>query len=217
MTDTVVAIHHPPRTMDVLADALVTLTEHIANKDPDREVSGFLGGRFGYGANWSSAVFDMRPYCWDDCDCGQEQARDAVTPHYPKEGLRTRARLRQYYRACEAIERELPCKPTCCRVLPNFRHHTSGLEVRWYKYIGRGMEVLGSADVAAILAECITDVAAPPFKPWEPEPITEETIARWNAEMDALLASGAVQMFEIGGDEDRPSGGRPFSDDDIPF
>lgn len=202
-----ITIHHPARTMDDLADALVTLTEHIVNKDPDREISGFLGGRFGYGARWSSSVFDMRPYCWDECDCGQEQARDARSPHYVKKGLRTRARVRRYMREWEALERELPCKPTCCRVLPNFRHHATGLEVRWYKYIGRSMEVEGAGDVAAILAECIADVAAPPFKPWVPEPITEETIARWNAEMDAMLESGALQIVEFGGP----------ADDDIPF
>jgi hypothetical protein len=31
--------------------------------------------------------------------------------------------------------------PTCRIVLPNFRHKASGVSVRWYKYIGRGMEV----------------------------------------------------------------------------
>lgn len=31
--------------------------------------------------------------------------------------------------------------PECPIVLPNFRHLPSGMEVRWYKYIGRGMSV----------------------------------------------------------------------------
>lgn len=29
---------------------------------------------------------------------------------------------------------------TCCIAVPNFHHKPSGLEVRWYKYMGRGME-----------------------------------------------------------------------------
>ncbi|TAJ89753.1 hypothetical protein [Reyranella sp.] len=208
--DTII-IHHPARTMDELADALVTLTEHVVNKSPDREVNGFLGGRFGYGANWSSAAFDMRPYNWDECDCGQAQARDARAPHYVKKGLRTRARIRRYMREWEALERDLPCKPTCCRVLPNFRHHASGLEVRWYKYIGRGMETTGcdTPDVAAILAECIADVAAPPFKPWTPPPITEEMMDRWLKECDELLAASE--------DLAEADDGGPWADDDIPF
>jgi len=31
--------------------------------------------------------------------------------------------------------------PICPIVVPNFRHFASGIEVRWYKYVGRGMSV----------------------------------------------------------------------------
>jgi len=50
--------------------------------------------------------------------------------------------------------------PTCALELPNFRHHASGLEVRWYKWIGRDTETIGKApDLAAMFAECMNDVA----------------------------------------------------------
>jgi hypothetical protein len=39
----------------------------------------------------------------------------------------------------------------CPTNLPNFKHNASGLEVRWYKYIGRSMEV--SRDVTFV--ECL--------------------------------------------------------------
>jgi hypothetical protein len=43
---------------------------------------------------------------------------------------------------------------------PNFRHPPSGIEVRWYKYIGRGMSADRGQpdDWAAIVAECIAAV-----------------------------------------------------------
>lgn len=47
--------------------------------------------------------------------------------------------------------------PQCRIVLPNFRHYASGLEIEWYKYIGRGMESnqdLTRREWNAILDEC---------------------------------------------------------------
>lgn len=44
---------------------------------------------------------------------------------------------------------------------PNFRHYESGLEIRWYKYIGRGMEVnkdVSPAEWPIILVECINSL-----------------------------------------------------------
>lgn len=41
---------------------------------------------------------------------------------------------------------------------PNFHHKPSGLKVRWYKYIGRGMEITGDVDiedVSDILIDCL--------------------------------------------------------------
>ena len=41
---------------------------------------------------------------------------------------------------------------------PNFLHKPSGSEVRWYKYIGRGMETKISGDWRKIISECIESV-----------------------------------------------------------
>jgi len=46
---------------------------------------------------------------------------------------------------------------------PNFQHYESGFEVRWYKYIGRGMELnknLNAAEWPLILLECANSVFA---------------------------------------------------------
>lgn len=47
---------------------------------------------------------------------------------------------------------------------PNFRHKQSGLEVRWYKWIGRDMQVLNPnhADLAAVFRECVESLVTPP-------------------------------------------------------
>lgn len=48
--------------------------------------------------------------------------------------------------------------PWCYHGAPNFVHHASGLEVNWYKYIGRSMEIseaLGALEIATIIKECL--------------------------------------------------------------
>ena len=39
--------------------------------------------------------------------------------------------------------------------LPNFRHYKSGLQIRWYKYIGRGMSTNGT-----VCPKCFIDIFA---------------------------------------------------------
>lgn len=48
-------------------------------------------------------------------------------------------------------------KPTCSLELPNFRHKVTGLEVRWYKWIGRDTELKGEAgvDIARVIRQCM--------------------------------------------------------------
>lgn len=55
---------------------------------------------------------------------------------------------------------------TCAVELPNFLHKPSGLEVRWYKYIGRGMDVRGAApaNLGALIDECVASLPSPPDK-----------------------------------------------------
>lgn len=240
-------IHHPRRKRTDLADALTTITEHLHHKNADAVAHGILGGAFGYGGEWNSPVFEMRPFCWGDCDCGSEEreaAWSAAHKHaedcYQKELTRERVaaggKIDPRYttfdriewpegwssdyqrRKEEAIYRKLCEKhgfdysdggyamhcscghraafgawveknghtPTCCLELPNFRHKASGLEVRWYKYIGRDMEVKGSGNVTKILAECLADIAAPPFEPYKPEPIPDEVFMEWAEESRAM-------------------------------
>jgi len=47
---------------------------------------------------------------------------------------------------------------------PNFRHKELGLAVRWYKYIGRGMEIsnpnhLNATGVARVILECLDSLS----------------------------------------------------------
>ncbi len=51
-------------------------------------------------------------------------------------------------------------RPTCSLELPNFLHKRTGLEVRWYKWIGRGMEVKNAdgVDLQAVFAECLASL-----------------------------------------------------------
>ena len=53
--------------------------------------------------------------------------------------------------------KENPHDPNCGYVAPNFKHLKTGAEVRWYKYIGRGMELgteLSKSEWRAIFNEC---------------------------------------------------------------
>ena len=51
-------------------------------------------------------------------------------------------------------------RQTCALELPNFRHKASGLEVRWYKWIGRDMEIVSPSapNYQAIFAECLASL-----------------------------------------------------------
>ena len=70
-----------------------------------------------YGTNFENDVFSMKTQYWGDCTCS---AMD-TGPDEP----------------------ERDCEATCPMALPNFRFKPTGFEVRWYKYIGRGMEIAG--------------------------------------------------------------------------
>jgi hypothetical protein len=51
--------------------------------------------------------------------------------------------------------------PTCSLELPNFRHHASGFEVRWYKWIGRDNETINQpANLTPIFNDCLADIRA---------------------------------------------------------
>lgn len=71
-----------------------------------------------------------------------------------------------YETECAAWYKEHPHEATCptwLYNLPNFRHHASGFEVRWYKWIGRDTEIsrdITGAEWAAILDACVASLPA---------------------------------------------------------
>lgn len=49
----------------------------------------------------------------------------------------------------------------CKLFLPNFKHYASGLEISWYKYIGRGMEAnldMPYLDWLYVVSECLVSI-----------------------------------------------------------
>ena len=48
--------------------------------------------------------------------------------------------------------------PECGVVAPNFRHHPTGSEVRWYKHIGRSMELDIHAQWEEIINDCLSSL-----------------------------------------------------------
>src|SRR5262245_54969257 len=85
MMDIEIIVPRSADETDQLDFGLVSLTQAIAQLDPDLVAHGFLGGEFGYGAHWENDVFLMHPYCWcekDDCPwcCGCDCPGDSF--HY---------------------------------------------------------------------------------------------------------------------------------------
>lgn len=157
---------------------------------------GFLGGEWGYGAEYIGTTFRMHPFWWGDCGCGfddREAAWDAAHPHtatcYQSELVRAGWPEADIDLGAFAVARGLPAygcavhctcgqdlarqewhaenghHPDCPVERPNFAHPASGVQVRWYKYIGRGMELAGvtAATWAQAIADATAEVDALPF------------------------------------------------------
>jgi hypothetical protein len=55
---------------------------------------------------------------------------------------------------------DLGHRPTCAVMLPNFLYKPTGLEVRWYKWIGRDNEVNGDpGDLTEMIEHCVSSLA----------------------------------------------------------
>ncbi|MGK3981214.1 hypothetical protein WMF38_56985 [Sorangium sp. So ce118] len=68
----------------------------------------------------------------------------------------------QQWEAFDATSRH---DDACPEVVPNFRHKRSGLDVRWYKWIGRSMELsrdVAPAEWASLMAECVASLSGAP-------------------------------------------------------
>jgi hypothetical protein len=136
-----VAIYTPETSDDDVSRLLVDLTECICKHTGDETGYG-LGGRFGYGENFENDVFMMHRFCWceradcpwcRDCECEYDSDAERVV------------------KQCDNCKNSEPRAP-------NFLHKPSGAEVRWYKWIGRSMEV-SDGDWPKIIAECIASLA----------------------------------------------------------
>lgn len=156
----------PAVSDEPVADMLRAITEAIVLRDEKKWVGGFLGGHFGYGAEWNSDVFLMHPYCWcetEDCPwcggcfCPSNTWRDEPSKYL--EGDKC-AWCRGVHRHAEYGA--LPPDEHPHYGAPNFWHKSSGLRIWWYKYIGRDMQVVGDAppNLTPLFRECLEDVAA---------------------------------------------------------
>lgn len=100
---------------------------------------------------------------------------------------------------------------------PNFWHKPSGFAVRWYKYIGRGMEIDNRPDrkrLGAIFAECFASIGQPSIAAAADEyelacaderDKTRRAFEYWASPegqvvMDEMMESGIIRTFEFGGD-----------------
>lgn len=161
----------PECSEDKISADLRYLTQVLEGQGADIS-GGLLGGEFGYGAYFENDTFMMHPFCWceqDDC----EWCRGCTCPEgayeYRVEGIK----VHEFSQWLEAYDKGLSretvhhdhLKCDYCKGLvghaPNFLHKPSGTKVRWYKYIGRGMEVNLLGDWLAIFNDCLNSIVAP--------------------------------------------------------
>lgn len=135
--ETIVECIAPPNAMtsgDVLSRGLYALSELVIRGLKPNERAGGFGGDFGYACEFENEVFEFHPD-YQHCSCPYSE--DDWAQDHVKD----------------------------CRLvmgLPNFRHKTSGLEVRWYKWIGRDVG-LNRTDLTgerwvSILRECYESI-----------------------------------------------------------
>lgn len=134
-----------------IADDLRELTRLGLAQDLET-YGGLLGGVYGYGVEVDNDVFMMHPFCWCErsncpwclaCECPFE----GTHLYYLADG--TSVEFDAYYEAPqESRGKIIPIPERMCGncrsgapVAPNFLHKGTGVSVRWYKYIGRGMEI----------------------------------------------------------------------------
>jgi hypothetical protein len=121
--------------------------------------------------------------CMVHCDCGQEELRE------------------KFFEENNHI-------PTCELVLPNFYHKKSGLEVRWYKWIGRDMEInrdkITVGEVIPILKECFDSLPAEAIEKAKAE-IEYENTPEYKAEQEEMMRRVFSAINEMVFNEGDPS------------
>lgn len=164
----------PECSEDKISSDLRYLTEVLESQDADIS-GGLLGGEYGYGAYFENDTFMMHPFCWceqDDCEWCRgctcpDEAHDYIVEGIVVEfeewisaynnGL-SRDVVRHEELSCDY------CKGLVGRA-PNFLHKPTGTKVRWYKYIGRSMEVELFWDWVEIFNDCLNSIVAPSLPP----------------------------------------------------
>ena len=67
----------------MVANELYALSEALGKRDPEAQAHGLLGGEWGYGQDFTNAVFEMHPYWWDECECGFDEAESTWEDEHP--------------------------------------------------------------------------------------------------------------------------------------
>lgn len=158
-----VQVSVPETTEDFISDGLRAITEVIARVTGEDLQRGFLGGEFGYGADYETDVFKMYPFCWCEgadceycrgCECG---IKLYYFDNFGKEIDRTSwVALDGGKMHHEVIKECINCtnpQPAS----PNFVFKPTGGGVSWYKYIGRGMEIEGDIPLDFV-STCIKSI-----------------------------------------------------------
>jgi len=199
-----------------IAEKLYQLSERLGKSNPDNQAHGCLGGEWGYGQDFKSDTFEMRPYYWGDCDCGWEvklgefsqtiehkpdcfqekwgkwdkewhaqHSSPIDKKHWRKTSEANEKANEQFCRENGKLDGTAGCAVhcncghdevlnawceanklgpeghtlTCATVLPNFRYQ--GIDVRWYKYIGRGMTInrgVTRKELVAMFRACFASI-----------------------------------------------------------
>ena len=171
MGDTTIVL--PEQSNDFVSAALVQLTLRLqqVTREPDH---GFLGGEGGYGCQYENDVFMMHPFCWCErgdcpwcrsCECPNEYEYRSPAGEVITEEQFYRLGFDDYpdgrkYDAMNFVGQECRNCVDKPKSEPHFRYKPTGAEVRWYKYIGRGMKIEGDfpADFLDVCLKSVTDV-----------------------------------------------------------
>lgn len=105
------------------------------------------------------ASFDRKPgHGWKECTCEQDLCAEMGLTYPDGAAIHCTCTYDADYREWA---KEVQHADDCFFTRPNFRHFKSGLEVWWYKYIGRSMESKNDVTYLEwldILKECMLSV-----------------------------------------------------------
>lgn len=168
MTD--VQIILPACSDDEISEGLRSLVKALHKRGEDL-VRGFLGGEYGYGCHFENDTFSMFPFYWGDCTCGYLEREEKWSNEHPHKNdcpwsdwenvepgkLRCLCGHDKTWKAW--FQADGGHTENCLLEKPNFFHKKSGLKIRWYKYIGRDMEIDGESDFREILSDCLRSIS----------------------------------------------------------